>query len=171
MAETHQKEEAPEEGINIQSKTGKKSKIPRWLKILLIAMAAVIILFIGLVLFVNNTTKEVADKASTFTSYLVKNDVADAYAMTSKGFKASTTQDQLKQYFDQLYQVFGNGEIKLAEKQIATSTETGNNGVVIFTINKDGKTYWAKIQLIKEDGEWRVINFATSQNKLEAKIE
>jgi len=59
----------------------------------------------------------------------------------------------------------------LQDMAIEKSTTSGQNAVVTFTITKAGKTLYAKAMLIKEDNKWRITNFATNENKLEAKIE
>jgi len=109
--------------------------------------------------------------ASDFVISLVNDDSSEAYQLTSKGFKLRTTEDQLKSYFSQLNYALGGGQIKLQDTVIEKSTTSGQNAVVTFTIVKSGKTLYAKVMLIKEDNKWRVTNFVTNQNKLEAKIE
>lgn len=148
----------------------KKSRFPSWLKLTLVFVMVLALIFGTIIFTLDNTNKKVVEQATAFTKNMVNNDAAKAYGLTSKGFQSGASKEQLATYFNQLYQSIGAGKIIFQDKQVETSNNNGNNGVVVFKIDKSGKIYYVRIMLIKESGGWKVINFAVNQKKLEANI-
>ena len=168
----HEMQSASQEEKDIDNTDYKpKNSLFKWFIVVVVLILLAITSIVYLQLSGSKEKTAVNKPASDFVSSLVNNNSSEAYTLTSKGFKLRTTEDQLKRYFSKLNNVLGGGQIKLQDMAIEKSTTSGQNAVVTFTITKAGKKLYAKVMLIKEDNKWRITNFATNENKLEAKIE
>ena len=129
------------------SPTGLKKK--KWPKILG-GIIAFILLAVGLAFYFTSGMVEVVEKQLAFLRH---GNLKGAYDLTSKDFQKSTSLEQ--------FQAFVKRYPSLAQNQghtFTTRTTEGTTGTLKGTLTaRDGAVTPVEFQLVKEQGEWRVL--------------
>jgi hypothetical protein len=94
-------------------------------------------------------------------------DGAEAYALTSPAFSASTTEAQSPSLRSRLSGLVTRETRSPDGKSINASTDTGKIAIFTYTMKGvRGDTVDFKIQVRDEDGGWQVLSFQSSEKKL-----
>jgi len=148
-------EENSAEGLIIEKP---KKKFGLFKKIIL----GVIAFFVIVGGFTYFTTKGASEAADKFVSYVQSVDAGSAFELLSTEGKNSGSREQFDTFVSRVGPVL-NGEV--SKSGVGISAGTGRD--TVSTINyripgSDGKTYLIKVELVKEDGEWKVLSFDSS---------
>lgn len=93
--------------------------------------------------------------AKEFLETAIEGDIASAYANSSADFQEVTSADDLGLFFEGYPVLAENTGIHF------TNISIDNNTAVVYgTIEGGGETGPITVNLVKEDGEWRVLNLS-----------
>lgn len=145
----------------IKEPAKKNRKFPLWQKI----VAGVVLAIIALVIIINLATGGVAKASNEFLKN-VQNKKADAaYSLLTKDAAAATDKSRFQKIVDQAGPIL-NTKAKMTSKEVSGETGKAGTGKVVYEIKgTDGTTYRVTINLQKEDGKWKVLNFESTQKK------
>lgn len=167
MAEETKDAKKPEESVKETPQaapTGTKKKMPKVLKIMLFVVAGFVALIVGMgILFF--TASSGATKASDeFLNALQSGEGETAYDLFSTSAMEIVPEEEFIAVVDQIGPILNTEEKKISTN---VSAETGSDteAVVVYEIEgTDGVTYVFAITMVKEDGEWKVLNFDSDEN-------
>ena len=145
-------------------------------KIILIVVAAVVVLFIlfivGIFFLVKGSTADAQKVSDQFVTSIQAGDGAKAYALTGPSFRAATTEAQLTELVKNLSTLVTKDTQSPNGKAINASTDNGKIAVFTYTMKgTSGKPVYFKTQIREEDGKWQVMNFRSSETKLNTEVE
>lgn len=139
----------------------KARKFPLWQKI----VAGVVVAFVVLFIIVNMATSGVAKVSNEFLKDVQNKNADAAYSLLTKDATASTDKDQFKKLVDQAGPIL-NAKTNMTSKEASGETGSAATGKVVYEIKgTDGITYDVTVNLQKEDGKWKVLNFESTQKK------
>ena len=144
------------------SNTSKKNgRFRLWQKIL----AGAVVVFVVLFIIINLATSGVTKVSNEFLKDMQNKNADGAYSLLTKEAAAATDKDQFKKVVDQAGPIL-NTKAKMTSKEASGETGKAGTGKVVYEIKgTDGITYNITINLQKEDGEWKVLNFESDQKK------
>ena len=144
-----------------EAKAKKIRKFPLWQKIVAGAVVAAAVLFI----IINMATSGVAKVSNEFLKDIQTKNADAAYSLLTKAAAAVTDKDQFKKVVDQAGPIL-NTKTNMTSKEASGETGKAGTGKVVYEIKgTDGITYTVTINLQKEDGKWKVLNFESTQKK------
>lgn len=139
----------------------KPKKRRLWLKILI----GIVILIVIIIVLAFAMTSGAAKVSGQFLTAIQSDKADDAYALFTKEAAAATKQADFTALVKQAGPVL-NGDTKTTSRESGTSTDGGSAAKVIYEIKgTDGVTYIVTVNLTKEDGSWKVLNFDSSQKE------
>lgn len=139
----------------------KVRRFPLWQKIVAGAVVVLVVLFI----IVNMATSGVAKVSNEFLKDMQNKNADAAYSLLTKAAAAATDKDQFKKVVDQAGPIL-NTTAKMTSKEASGETGNAATGKVVYEIKgTDGITYDVTVNLQKEDGKWKVLNFESTQKK------
>jgi len=144
----------------VQDKEVKKPEKKKMslLKKVIIAVVAFFVIIFAYTYFATAAAVKVADE---FVGYIQDAKPAEAYDLFSKQAKEVVPQDQFAELVSQISPIL-NGEKKIISRAISDGTSQETASKITYKIpGSDGDTYVMEVQLLKEDGEWMVLNFET----------
>ncbi len=154
--------------------TKPKGKMPTWVKILLAAIAAVLVLgiaaVVGLFVLVGNATKAPVKVGDQLMSEIQSNDPTGVYAISSEAFKDATSEARLESFLDQISPRL-QGKVTLVERNISTESGQEPLAVLVYSIETDDGTKYVKMILQKNGDTWQVYRFESSNSKPSASLE
>jgi len=147
-----------------------------WGKIILIVVAAVVVLFVlfiaGIFFLVKNSTADAQKVSDQLVTSIQAGDGAKAYALAGPSFRAATTEAQLTELVKNLSTLVTKDKKSPDGKAINASTDNGKIAVFTYTMKgTSGKPVYFKVQIREEDGKWQVMNFRSSETKLNTEVE
>ena len=143
------------------AKAKKVRKFPLWQKIVAGAVVAAVVL----VIIVNMATSGVAKVSNQFLKDIQNKNADAAYSLLTKDAAAVTGKDQFKKVVNQAGPIL-NTKTNMTSKEVSGETGKAGTGKVVYEIKgTDGITYEVTINLQKEDGKWKVLNFESTQKK------
>ncbi|MBI2589124.1 hypothetical protein HYW35_02895 [Candidatus Saccharibacteria bacterium] len=138
-----------------------KKKWPLWRKI----AAVVAVVLVALFIIVNVATSGVAKVSNQFLKDVQSKNADAAYSLLTKEAVAATDKDKFKTIVDQAGPIL-NAKTNMTSKEASGETGKAGTGKVVYEIKgTDGVTYVVTINLQKEDGKWKVLNFESTQKK------
>lgn len=138
-----------------------KSKRPLWQKI----VAGAVVVIVVLIVVVNMATSGVAKVSNEFLKDVQNKNTDAAYSLLTKDAVAATDKDKFKKIIDQAGPIL-NAKTNMTSKEVSGETGKAGTGKVVYEIKgTDGVTYTVTINLQKEDGKWKVLNFESTQKK------
>lgn len=144
-----------------EAKAKKVRKFPLWQKIAAGAVVAAVVLFI----IINMATSGVAKVSNEFLKDIQTKNADAAYSLLTKAAVAVTDKTQFKKVVDQAGPIL-NTKTNMTSKEASGETGKAGTGKVVYEIKgTDGITYTVTINLQKEDGKWKVLNFESTQKK------
>jgi hypothetical protein len=137
----------------------KPVKKRNWKKIALIVVAGLVAFIVIITLTVNSATKAPVKVSNQFINSIQAGDAATAYALFSTDAVAVVPVDQFDTLVAQIGPILNSNE-KMTGKSINGETGKAATSTVTYEIKgSDGKTYVITINLIKQSGDWKVLNF------------
>ncbi|OGL34982.1 hypothetical protein A3F65_02230 [Candidatus Saccharibacteria bacterium RIFCSPHIGHO2_12_FULL_47_16b] len=138
-----------------------KRKWPKWAKIL-----SVIAVIIGAVIIIAIlATSGVAKTGDEFLNAIKSGNADAAYALFTREAAAATDKASFRQTVDRIKPIL-NGPTKMTDREAKGETGQAATGKVVYEIKgTDGVTYQLTINLQKEDGKWKVLNFESTKKK------
>jgi hypothetical protein len=120
--------------------------------------------FIILIVIIANTATSASVKVSNelITDIQAKNGAA-AYSLMSSPAKATITESDFSATVDRIAPIL-NGTPKMQSKEVSGETGTNATAKVVYKISgSDGVTYNVTVNLVKENGQWKVLNFDSTK--------
>ena len=139
----------------------KKSK-----KKLLIKIAVgVVIAIVLLVVIVNATTSGAVKVSNTFVKSIQAENPGPAYELFSKEAKNVVSESDFKDAVDQAGKIL-KGKPKMTSKEVLGESGKAATSKITYEIDgNDGKTYIITVNLTKEEGQWKILNFDSTTKK------
>lgn len=147
-----------------------KKSLPKWLKIILGIIGVILIIIVVAITAAYFGTKAPQKISDKFIDDIQAADTSSAYALTSSAFKQATSQDQLDQLIQNISPL-SKGNEKVTGRSIEKSTGSPETAAIVYEIKNDSNTLYIRTILQKNDGEWQVVNFRSSETPLEAVVE
>src|SRR3989344_1865022 len=153
MEENHNDQETVKKDVKT------KKRFPLWQKI----VAGVVVAIVALVIIVNIATSGVAKVSNEFLKDIQSKNADAAYSLMTNAAIAATDKNQFGETVDRIGPIL-NGETKMTSKEVSGETGKAGTGKVVYEIKGgDGATYVITINLQKEDGQWKVLNFESNK--------
>ncbi len=125
--------------------------------------AIIVVVIVALVMIVNQATSGATKASNQFLNAVQSNQSNVAYELFSNEVKDNVTKDDFKEVVSQIGPILNANE-KMTGKSVEAETGKPSTGQVLYEIEgTDGKTYVIAIDLVKEDGEWKVENFDSDE--------
>lgn len=141
-------------------KTGIKNW-PMWKKVVSVAGVLIIVLIV----VAYSATSGVANVSNEFLKDLQTGNADGAYSLFSKEAAAVTDKATFKDVVDRSGPIL-NTKSKMTSREVKGETGKAGTGTVTYEIvGTDNKTYTVTINLTKEDGKWKVVNFESTLKK------
>ncbi len=143
---------------NSQNNTtpAKRKKWSRKKKIIAI-LGAIVALIIVIVTVANAATNAPLKVSNEFVSDIKAGDASLAYSMLSEEAKAVTPEDEFNSLVNRISPIL-SGKPKVISKEVSTPW-AATAKVVSEIAGSDGITYALIVDLIKENGQWKILNF------------
>ncbi len=142
--------------------TVKKQKWSKKKKIWVIG-GAIIAIIIALVIVVNVATSAPVKVSNELVSDIQAKNATGAYSLLSKDAQKVVSTDQFNQVVNQISPIL-TGTPKMISKEVKGETGSAATAKVIYEIKgNDGNTYEITVNLIKDNGQWKVLNFDSSK--------
>lgn len=120
---------------------------------------SVIGVFIVLVILVNAATSAPVKISNDLVSDVQSKNSTAAYSLFSSAAKQAVTQEQLTAAVDQIGPIL-SGKPDMQSKEVNGQTGSAASAKVIYNIKgTDGITYVFTVNLVKDSGNWKVLNF------------
>lgn len=141
------------------TKTTAKVKQPLWQKIVLGAAA-----LIGLIIVLAYVaTGSIAKTSDEFLQGIQNKNANQAYSLFTKEAAAATDRAAFEELVDNISGIL-HGPTKTISREVQGETGKAGTGRVVYEISgTDSVTYVVTINLQKEEGEWKVLNFDSSK--------
>ena len=125
---------------------------------------AVIAIIIALVIIVNTATSAPVKISNQLVSDIQAKNATGAYSLlSSEAQKVVPPVDQFNQTVDQIGPIL-SGTPKMISKEVSGQTGSAATAKVVYEIKgSDGATYVITVNLTKENGQWKVLNFDSSK--------
>ena len=124
---------------------------------------AVIAIIIALVIIVNTATSAPVKISNQLVSDIQAKNATGAYSLLSSEAQKVVPVDQFNQTVDQIGPIL-SGTPKMISKEISGQTGSAATAKVVYEIKgSDGATYVITVNLTKENGQWKVLNFDSSK--------
>lgn len=137
----------------------KPAKKRNWKKILLFIAVGIVAFIVVITVTVNSATKASVKVSNQFINDIQAGDAAAAYVLFSTGAQEVVPADQFDTVVAQIGPILNTKE-KMTSKSITGETGEAATSQVTYEIDgTDGKTYVITVNLVKEDGDWKVLNF------------
>ena len=140
--------------ITLATAKGRKSaKILGWFAV---GVGLVITaIFVVAIVFVVNGIHDAENVSNQFMNDLQNQNVPAAYALTSSGFQATTSESQLANVVTQVGDVFSEPR-HIVSSRLETSTSVGTYTDIVYEADGTQTTY-IDVRLVKQGGNWRVL--------------
>lgn len=140
--------------------TGKSpKKLKKWHKIAI----GIVVVIVGLVLIVNAATSGVTKTSNQYIDDIQSKNAAGAYSLMTKDAQATTTAADFQTLVEKIGPILNTKE-KMTSKSVNGETGQAGTGIVTYEIKgTDGVTYNITVNLQKENGQWKVLNFKRSK--------
>src|SRR3989338_7738093 len=124
---------------------------------------AVIAIIIVLVIIVNAATSAPVKISNQLVSDIQAKNATGAYSLLSSEARKVVPADQFNQTVDQIGPIL-SGTPKIISKEVSGQTGSAATAKVVYEIKgSDGATYVITVNLTKENGQWKVLNFDSSK--------
>lgn len=142
----------------VNAKPVKKRSVGKIIGYVLVAFVVVIV---GVTFFVNSATKAPVAASNQFLNAIQASDATTAYSLFSAAAKTAVPSDQFAALVKQVGPILNTNE-KMTSKKLNGSTGSAATSEVVYEIKgTDGKTYKFTVNLTKENGIWKVLNFTS----------
>ncbi|MEK7472024.1 MAG: hypothetical protein AAB624_02135 [Patescibacteria group bacterium] len=128
-------------------------------KIILVVVIGVLALIAVVTLWVGSAINAAVGVSNEFIDNIQSSNSSSAYDLFSSEAKKTVTTDEFDGIVSQIGPILNTTE-KVIGKEINGETGTSASAKVTYEIDgTDGETYNIIVNLTKEDGDWKVLNF------------
>jgi len=143
------------------TKTTEKPTKQKWSskkKIVVYVIAAIAALIIILVISINAATGAPAKVSDEFMNNILDNRATAAYDLMASEAQNQTSSQDFSSAADRMSSIL-TGELKTTGKEISAETGSDPSATVEYEIKgNDNYTYKITVNLVQQDGEWKVLN-------------
>ncbi len=140
------------------TKSAKKEPMPTWLKVALGLAGAAVALVVLVLVIASMATSGAAKVSDEFIDSLQAGDGDTAYSLLSSEVKAVAPEDEFAAFVAQVGPILSTDENKTSQE--VEKNDGVETALVTYEITgTDGIDYLIGVELVKEDGEWKVSNF------------
>lgn len=154
MSENEPAKEQKVEAVSPTNTNQQKKKMAMWKKILLGVVAFIVVIIV----LASLATSGPAKASDEFVDNILSGNSGAAYSAFSTEAKDVVAEDQFDQIVKQMDDVL---EDKASQKSKSVEGESGSaaTGTVVYEVNGSDGKYELTVNLVKEDGVWKVLNF------------
>jgi len=128
-------------------------------KLILISVGVLIALVVLLLVVVNSATRGEVKVSNEFLNAVQARQTSVAFGLFSSDAQKATPQDKLGSAIDQIGPILNTQE-KMVSKEVNSQSGSSSTGKVVYEIKgTDGVTYTITVELVKENGSWKVTTF------------
>ncbi len=138
----------------------KKPKMALWKKI----VAGVVLFIVILVIIANMATEGAATASNAFMKNLLSSNSSIAYSMLSSGAQQTVTPEDFATVNQRMANVLGESP-KMISKSVNGEAGSAATSTVVYEVAGSDGTYVITVNLTKENGVWKVLNFDSSLKK------
>jgi hypothetical protein len=139
------------------------SAMEPWKKATIAIVALLVAIVVGVVLVVNFATSAPVRASNAFVNNIQARDSNTAYAQMSAAAQATITRSDFKTLIDQIGPIL-NTEEKMKNKEVVGRAGSPATAKVEYEITgTDSVTYIFTVNLIKDNGNWKVQNFVSDR--------
>ncbi len=145
--------------IETMSDTADKKPMRKGLKKVRLVVGVFVAFIVVLVIVAVVATKGATSSSDKFLNALQAGDGQTAYSLFSSEAKKEVPEDEFMAVVNQIGPIL-NTEEKRTSSSVSGETGSASTAEVDYEIEgTDGKTYVFVVNLVKDNGEWRVLNF------------
>lgn len=120
---------------------------------------SIVAIFIVLAIIVTVATSAPVKVSNDLITDIQSNNSAAAYSLFSSAAKQVVSQEQLTAAVNQIGPIL-SGKPDMKSKEVKGETGSAASAKVVYDIKgSDGITYSFTVNLVKENGEWKILNF------------
>lgn len=156
-------EAKPAENNSQPEKTPKK----KWSlkKKILVIVGAVVVFFIAIAAVANMATSAPLQVSDDLMTDIRTQNSSDGYDLLSSGAKSTISESEFTSVIDRIGPIL-TGTPELQSKEVSAETGSDATAQVVYKIKgSDGLTYTMTVNLVSEDGKWKVLNFDNTAKK------
>jgi hypothetical protein len=132
-------------------------------KIVLIVVAVVVALFIIIFVSVTAATSAPVKASNSLVNYIKAQNASAAYSLLSSGAKGTISEADFVAVVDQIGPIL-TGTPDMQSKEVSGEAGAAATARVVYEIKgNDSLTYVFTVNLVKESGEWKVLNFDSTK--------
>jgi flagellar basal body-associated protein FliL len=147
-----QKDKAPKQKWSLKKK-------------ILAILSAIVVFIIAIVAIANMATSAPLQVSDNLLTDIRSLNTSAGYNLLSSGAKATITSADFSSVVDRIGPIL-TGAPELQSKEVSAETGSDSTAKVVYTIKgSDGLTYTMTVNLVDENGEWKVLNFDNTANK------
>lgn len=139
------------------SQSSNPKKMETWKKVLIGAA----VFFVVLVIIANMSTAGPSAASNDFINNVLNSNGATAYNMMSSEAKKTVTAEDFAAMAQRLDSILDNNP-KMISKNVYGETGSAATGTVVYEVAGTDGTYILTVNLMKENGTWKVVNFESS---------
>jgi hypothetical protein len=109
--------------------------------------------------------------AEVFIVSVQSNDADKAYGMGNEAFRSATSEEGLKQLFDQIEPFVAKARIDKVDSYYATSSKGSPRAIFVYTATKEKRVTYVRIVMDKQSDAWLVHSLITKAQPLQAQPE
>lgn len=109
--------------------------------------------------------------AETFIVAMQSNDADRAYSMGNEAFRSATSEEGLKQLFNQIEPFVTKARIDKLDSYFATSSKGEPRAIFVYTASKEKRVTYVRIVMDKQADKWLVHSLITKAQPLQAQPE
>lgn len=141
------------------AKSNKNKPMPKFLKVILAIFAGIVgfVVVMGVIFYMASSG---ATKASDeFLNAMQAGDGTTAYSLFSAEAKEIVPEDEFIAAVDQAGPILDTEERKVSTN-VSAESDSDTEALVVYEIDgTDGVTYIFAVNMVKEDGDWKVLRF------------
>lgn len=132
-------------------------------KKLIVIFSLVVGIFVAIFVLANAATQAPLKASNEFVADIQAKNSSAAYSHFSVDAKAVVNEDDFVQVVDQIGPIL-SGEPKVISKEISGETGEAATARVVYEIKgSDNITYTFTVNLTKDNGEWKILNFDSAK--------
>jgi hypothetical protein len=141
--------------VEVKQEAKPKKSLKKKLTIIIGAVVAVIV---ALILIVSTATSAPVKVSNAFISDMQAGNAAAAYDLFTAAAQEATDEDYFAEIVDSASEIL-TGKPDMKSKTVSGETGTAAMATVVYQIQGTDASYLVTVNLQKENGEWKVLNY------------
>jgi hypothetical protein len=141
--------------VEVKQEAKPKKSLKKKLTIIIGAAVAVIV---ALIVIVNTATSAPVKVSNAFIGYLQSGDAGAAYELFTSRAQAATDEEYFEDVVETASEIL-TGEPDMKSKSVSGETGEAATATVVYQIQGTDAAYVVTVNLQKENGEWKVLNY------------